>query len=282
MEPIVIELTNAAQFDGTTAITLTRDDLTVTGQRHYTASIATGGVISGEFFGLFQRQSVKLVGISGPSNSPVSTAKVVTTYASNRIRKQIDITPNVQYVLMYPDDKLVVVTGELVTRAISLVVNELTEDNHLEYALTIPEVADRRRFRVYRSAGESFVAGLAIWDPAFVYAPTKGVLYSTSVENGFLPATALSLRGPEVDFYVRVRFANCKDGTGEVALVDRSTSDVVVVQAGLNSCEWSKTLVLGHYDGLAFNADNPDAGGALGLEIDVVHVLPGEHLNKRT
>jgi hypothetical protein len=111
MEPIVIELTNAAQFDGTTAITLTRDDLTVTGQRHYAASLTTGGVISGEFFGLFQRQSVKLVGISGPSNSPVSTAKVVTTYASSRIRKQIDIRPDVQYVLMYPDDKLVVVTG---------------------------------------------------------------------------------------------------------------------------------------------------------------------------
>jgi hypothetical protein len=161
------------------------------------------------------------------------------------------------------------------------VVNELTENNHVEYALTIPEVAERRRFRIYRSAGESFVAGLAIWDPAFVFAPTKGVLYSTSIENGFLPATALSLRGTEVDIYVRVRFANCKVETGEVAMVDRSTSDIVVVQTGLNSCEWSKTFVLGHYDGIAFNAENPDAGGALGLEIDVVHVLPGEHLSRR-
>lgn len=281
-EPIVIELTNAAQFDGSTLITLTRDALTVTGQRYYAGSLTTGGVIAGDFFGLFQQQSVKLVGVSGLSHNGQSTVKVVTPYTSGRVRKQVDLRPDIQYVLVYPDDKLVITTAEPTsTRAISLVVNELTEANHLAYAMSIPEVAERRRFRIFRGAGESFVASATPWNPAFVFAPTKGVLYSTSVVNGSLPASALSLRGVEENIYVRVRFAGIKEATGEIVMVEQSTGDVQVLQTALNSCEWSDTFELGYYDHIGFNADNPDVGGAIGLDLDVVHVLPGDHLAKR-
>lgn len=281
-EPIVIELTNAAQFDGTTPITLTRDNLTVAGQRYYTGSLTTGGVIDGDFFGLFQREAVKLVGVSGLFHNGRSTVQVVTSYAGGRVRTEVDLRPDLQYVLVYPGDQLKVVTAEpSTTRALSLVVNELNEQNHLAYAMTIPEVAERRRFRIYRAAGESFVASSTSWSPVFSYLPAKGVLYSTSTQNGSIPASVLSLRGVEENIYVRVRFAGIKEGTGQIVMVDRSTGDVQVLQAALNSVEWSDTFELGYFDHIGFNAENPDVGGPIGLDIDVVHVLPGDHLARR-
>ena len=281
-EPIVIELTNAAQFDGTTLITLTRDNLTVAGQRYYTGSLATGGVIDGDFFGLFQREAVKLVGVSGLFHNGRSTVQVVTSYAGGRVRTEVDLRPDLQYVVVYPGDQLKVVTAEpSTTRALSLVVNELNEQNHLAYAMTIPEVAERRRFRIYRAAGESFVASSTPWSPVFSYLPAKGVLYSTSTQNGSIPASALSLRGVEENIYVRVRFAGIKEGTGQIVMVEQATGDVQVLQAALNSVEWSDTFELGYFDHIGFNAENPDVGGAIGLDIDVVHVLPGDHLARR-
>lgn len=284
MEPVVIELTSPVNFDGSTAITLTRRDLTVTGQRYYSGALPAGGggVIQGDLFGLFQRQAVKLVGVSGLYHNGLGTLKVVTPYASGRIRQEVDITPTVQYVLVYPDDNLVIRTAEPTsTIAVSLVANELTEANHLAYALSLTHENPRRRFRVYRAAGETFEATTTVWNPTWTYAPTKGVLYSTSTDRGVIPCSSLSLEGNEENFYVRVRFAGIDAATGELAIAERSVPDVQVVQSGLNSMEWSKVFVVGYHDHIGFNGEAPGAGGAIGVEIEVVHVRPGDHLAKR-
>ena len=280
IEPVVVELSNSINFDGSTLITLTRDDLTVTGQRYYRGTVTAGGVIDGDFFGLFGAQSIKLVGISGMFHNPGNTLKVVTSYASGRIRQQVDVTPDIAYVLVHPGDKLVLRTLDTFDSVtVSLVVNELTEKNHVEYAHALAQPNQRQRFRIYHADGDAFVANGGTWTPTFVWDPTKGVLFSEDVDTGSIPCQALSLRDSKEPIYVRVRFAGIEDGTGEVVLAEDPTQDNQVVQSGLDSVEWSRVFVLTHGDLIGFNGEETDAGGPISIDIDVVHVRPGDHLH---
>lgn len=278
-EPIVVELSNSTNFDATTLITLTRDDLSVAGQRYYRGTITTGGVINSDLFGLFAPYSVKLVGISGSFFNPGNTLKVVTPYASGLIRHEVDITPELQYVLVHPGDRLVLRTLDTFGAAlVSLVANELTEANHLEYAHNLARPAQRQRLRIHHAGGEPFVGNGGTWTPTFVWDATKGVLFSTDVASGSIPSEALSLRDSKEPIYVRVRFSGIDAGSGEVVVADSATQDNKVIQSGLDSVEWSQVFELAYSDLLGFNAEAPDAGGRPTVDIDVVHVQPGEHL----
>lgn len=281
-EPLTIEIAKAGSFDGTTLITLTRDDFAVTGQRYYRATLsAAGGMIGADLFGLFLPQSVKLVGVAGMFHNPGSTVKVVTSYASGRIRQEVDLTPDVQYVVMYPGDLLVVRTAEPTTSSsLVLVANELTESDHIAWASHQPVPSERRRFRIYHPDGDAFVAAATTWEPDFAFSATSGYLYSEAVQTGGIPCAALSLRGLHESVYVRVRFAGIKAGTGEVVLID-GTGNPRSIYTSLDSVEWSGTFVMGYDDKLGFNAEGPDVGGAIGVDIEVVHVLPGDHLAGR-
>lgn len=278
IEPVVVELSNSTNFDGSTLITLTRDNLAVTGQRYYRGTVTTGGVIDGDFFGLFGAQSIKLVGISGLFHNPGNTLKVVTSYASGRIRQQVDITPDLVYVLVHPGDRLVIRTVDTGSSTVSLVVNELTEKNHVEYAHALAQPNQRQRLRIYHGGGDDFVANGGTWTPTFVWDPTKGVLLSEDVSDGSIPCQVLSLRDSKEPIYVRARFAGIKAGTGAVVLADGATQDFQVVQSGLDSVEWSHVFVLTHSDLIGFNGEESDTGGPISLDLDVVHVLPGDHL----
>lgn len=280
-EPLIIEISNSIDWDGTTLLTLTRDDLTVTGQRYYAGSVSAGGVSDGTFFGLFQRQAVKLVGVSGPNHNSDNVLTVVTPYASNRIREKIDITTQMQFVLVYPDDLITLRTSDERAVVLQFCVNELTESEHIQYALSRVRPTGRRRFRITRW-GTAFVAAASTWDPGFTFAPTKGVLYSNSIGNGMIPADALSLQGPERTVLARVRFSAITAGSGQVVMGEAITADFRAVQVNLSSGEWSRVFALGYKDGLGFNGSASGLGAAISVDIDVVDVLPGRHLTARS
>ncbi len=65
-EVSLFRLIKGSDFDGNTWITLTRDNFTVSGQRSYVATVnGPGGSIGGDFFGVFSRDSAKVVGVAG-------------------------------------------------------------------------------------------------------------------------------------------------------------------------------------------------------------------------
>ena len=110
-EPIVIELNKDTDFDGVSPITLTRDDFAVTEKRYYKANVpGPAGLIASDLFGLFQSSSPKLVGLASSSFNPQSVARVISSDATGTMREEIDLTPHVQHVLVFPGDKLAIRT----------------------------------------------------------------------------------------------------------------------------------------------------------------------------
>lgn len=288
-EPRIIEINKTGNFDGSTSITLTRDQFVERGQRYYTTDLAgAAGVVEADIFGLFTAHSLKLVGVSGVSHNPQSTVKVVTPYGSGRIRQQVQLGPTIKYVVMFPTDRLVITTQEITTTVqLVLVVNEMTEADHVRFANRAPNGAtrpnDRKRYQLQRTTGTAFVSSGTSWSPTFVFNTTTQKMVSTDNGTGSIPAVDLSRRGPEESIYVRVRFAGTSDSTtslGSVDLVDGQTGRTRSWDTGLVPMQWSRSMVLGADDRLGLTAEAAVAGELITADIDVVHVLPGEHLSE--
>lgn len=288
-EPIVFEINKTGHFDATTPLTLTRDDFTETGKRYYQKDLtAAAGVISGDFFGLFQSHAVKLVGVSGVSHNPQSLARVVTPYGAGKVRSVLQLAPEVRYLVMMPNDKLVLSTNETTeTTQILLVVNEMSEADHVRFAAPRPAIlppklsrnAGGRRFTVYHAGGDSFVASATTWSPTFTFDGTSGKLTSTSVQTGSIPCSVLSRRALHHTIYVRVRFAGTTPTSGTVYLFDGESGLGRTVEASIPPMKWSKVLTMGFDDKIGF-AGASAAGSPIAVDIDVVDALPGEHLSR--
>jgi hypothetical protein len=286
-EPIVIELNNTAgDFDGTTPITLTRADFTECGKRLYQADFAgPGGLIAADLFGLFQPESLKLVGIAGISLNPYNTTKVLTSYSAGRIRSEYQLGPTMQYALMYPNDRLTLKTEDSSsTSQVTLVVNELNEQEAAEFAAAqalVVQEAGRRRFQLQRTTGTAFASSGTTWSPVWYYNHFTMKVNNQSNDTGSIPATSLGLRTLHDYVYVRVRFSGSAAGAGAVYLVDGQTGNSRVFQNSLEPLEWSKVIVLGYDDKLGLTATAANAGEILVADLDVVDVLPGDHLSGR-
>lgn len=280
-EPLVIELNLAGSFDGFTPIVLTRDDFLESGGRYYRRDLTgAAGVIAADLFGLFLPEAVKLVGVAGVSHNAKSTIKVVSSSGGGRVRQQVDLTPTVQYVVMYAGDKLVLSTAESTsTVQVILVANEMSESDHVRVAARSLQ-ATRRRFRLTRAT--AFSSDSTTWEPGFTFSSSTGLMQSSSATlSGSIPCSSLSLRGLQESIYVRVRFAGIAAGTGVLTLVEGNAGASRDFQSGLNSVQWSKTFVLGYDDKLGLTADPDEDVTLIAADIDVVHVLPGEHLSGR-
>ena len=285
MEPIVFELDKTGNFNGTSAIVADRDDFTITGQRYYQLPITgAAGLIDADFFGLFRSYALKLVGLSGVSYNPLSTAQVVTPFGA--VRSTVQLSPEIQYMVMFPSDRLRITTAETTDRTqVLLVVNELSEANHVRFAArasfrppVVAGAATRRRFQIYRVAGEAFVASGTSWSPTFTYSPVTGAMQATDTGNGSIPCSALSLRGLQETILVRVRYPNIITG-GVISLYDGEQGVGRDIETGLEAMQWSRIISLGYDDRLGLTASV--AAGGIAADIDVVHSLPGEHLSRR-
>jgi hypothetical protein len=284
-EPYGITLRNAVNFDGTTPIALGRSNLTADGQRLYTASVPPGGggLIDSDFFGLFAPQSPKLVGIAFSSFNPMSVVRVID--AAGRMRQELNLTGDFQYVLLHGRDRLAVLTREPPTHGmtldLSLVVNELSEGDHMTWALAHPPAPVHTRLRITRNHGP-FVANTAgVWLPAFTWDPIANILSVTDdVTNAPIPISALSPFPRHFGSLITIRYAN-SDSSGKLTIVENVTRRTWEAQTVLPDMRWSRVQYVAHDDLIMLEATPHPAGGRMVCDIELVRVEPGDRLRDR-
>ena len=283
-EPLYIELNKGSDFDGATPMLQTRDSFTVSGQRYYKTNVpGPAGVIDSTIFGLFSNASPKLVGFAGSSFNPQSVARVLASDPLNSVREEIQLTPYVQHVLVFPGDRIALLTREGGRAQVVLVVNELNEGDNVQYALGHETFAQVRRLRFIRESGVPFTPNLnaAPWQPSFTFSPLSGLLTTNENTTGPIPTSELSLYPRHQGVYLTVRYAGNGAVPGKLHLVDAETRQARVVQSDLTAVLWSQVLFVSHDDMIALEANPDNVGGKLVADIEVVRVFPGDRLRGR-
>lgn len=277
-ETIILALHAATPWDGGSPTQLRRDDATVTGQRYYRFDIAGAhGVLDADLGGLFSPVSMKLVGVAYSSWSPESKARVIASDAAGTPRQEVTLGPEVQHVLMYPGDRLALLTrgggGQVM-----LSVNELTEHEAVLAALAHGPKERTTRFRIVRRTGAPFATNLAaVWQPDFTYDPATGLLVAEDDGTGMIPATSLCLYPRHHGCFVSIRFAGSA-GASIVHVVNGLTRKSLVAHAGLADVRWSRVQYISHDDGIALEAPPWAAGQPMICDIEVARVHPGDRL----
>jgi hypothetical protein len=287
MEPYLIRITKSSDFDGTTPITLTRSDLAVAGQRIYTASVSgPAGLIGADILGLFAPESTKLIGVSFSSFNPLSVVRVID--ALGRVREEVNLTGSVQYVITYSGDRLAVLTresnagGQARAVELTLVVNELHERDHMQWALAHPPELVHTRFRIIRPQGN--FAGqntLPLWFPTFIWSEASGFLEAVDIaSNGPIPIASLSPFLRQYGSLISIRYANSQ-GDGKLTLVNGHNRATWDAQTTLTDMRWSSVQYAAHDDLLLLTASVNAGVGTLVCDIEVVRVEPGDRLRGR-
>ena len=285
-EPYGIKLFSAGNFNGTTPIALTRADLTVDGQRLYTGAVPAGGggVIDSDFFGLFAPQSPKLVGVAFSSCNPQSVVRVIDR--AGRTRQEVNLTGDFQYVLLHGRDRLAVLTNEpLVAQTtpieLSLTINELTEGDHMAWALAHPPVPNHTRLKIIRRQGSFIATNAGQWIPQFAWDSGSCMLCVTdNVTNGPIPISALSPFPREFGTLLSIRYSGSAND-GKLIVVENESRRPWEAQAALPDGRWSRVQYAAHDDLIVLEASPGPAGGALVCDIELVRVEPGDRLRGR-
>ena len=278
-EAIILELNADTDWDGESITALRRDDAVVTGQRYYQFNISGDhGIVGADLGGLFSPVSAKLIGIASSSWSPQSKARVLT--ANGKVRQEVTLKPAVQYVMLYPNDRIAFLT-EKAPGPIYLSTNEMSEADAIAWGLRHEPFAMPNRLRIVRKTAAPFVLNtVALWQPSFAYNESSGVLSADDDGNGMLPSGSLCLYPRFQSCYVSVRFA----GAGEqsrVHLVENITRRTHVIEPALADVKWSKVFRIGHDDGIALEATAAAGVTTLVCDIEVSLVHPGDELRGR-
>ena len=280
-ESIILELNAETDWDGVSATTLNRDDAIVTGQRYYKFNV-TGlhGVLPADLGGLFSATSVKLIGIAHNFRNPGAKARVIASDGNSSVRQEVTIRPDVQFVTLFPGDKLAILTKN--TRVqIVLVVNEMNEAESVRWGLAHGPTATPTRFRIIRSTGVAFAPALTNgWQPAFTYDSATGVMVVADNNTGVIPSTSLCLLPRQEGCYVSLRYAG-SNADGKVHVVDHETSKSWIAETALADVKWSKVQYIGHDDGIALEATAAVAGERMVCDIEVAPVTTDSRLRAR-
>ena len=283
-EPLYIELNKDGDFDGVSPMPQSRDDFTVSGQRYYKTNVSgPAGVIDSTLFGLFSDASPKLVGFAGSSFNPQSIARVLASDPLNSIREEIQLTPYVQHVLVFPGDRIALLTQEGGRAQVVLIVNELNEGDNVQYALGHETFAQVRRLRFIRETGVPFApnpTGVP-WAPNFVFNPSSGLLVTNENNIGPIPTSQLSLYPRHQGVYLTVRYAGNGAVGGKLHLIDTETREAREVESALTKVLWSRVLFVSHDDMIGLEAAPAVAGARLVADIEIVRVFPGDRLRGR-
>lgn len=285
-EVSLFRLIKSSDFDGNTWIMLTRDNFTVAGQRNYVATVGgAGGSIGADFFGVFSPHSPKVVGVAFSSANPRSVARVVDS--SNRVREEVNLAPFFQYIMMNPGDRLSVITNEAIVTGpvpveLTLAVNELTEAQHIDWALAHPPAVHlHTRLRIIRRGDFVPVVNAVPWVPVFFWNPVSHVLEaSDSVSQGPIPISTLSPFGRMYGSLLSIRYSN-SNNDGKVVLVESHTRAFHEAQGNLQNARWSRVAYAAHDDHIALSATTAVVGGDLVADIEIVRVEPGDRLRAR-
>ena len=282
-EPLKFRLHSEVDFDGTTEIESNRAGFTAVSPRYYTKSL-TGpvGQISGDFFGFFSPWTPKLVGAALSTFNPQSVLRVIAKDNPDVFREEVDLTPRMVYVAMYPGDKLAVYTRDGGRVCLDLVVTELSESEHVQLALQSPPEAYWRRFRLIRGDGTGFNHQplTSTWHPTFTWDPAENLLVCSTIGNGPIPARDLSLYPKFQGCFLSVRYSGIGAGNARLYIVDNHLREADDAQTNIKNVEWSKVQFVSHDDLVGLWSPVP-AGGTVVCDIELVRVQPGDRLRGR-
>lgn len=281
MEAIVLELNSDSDWDGTSPTTLNRDNAEVTNQRYYKFTV-TGphGVLAPDLGGLFSPTSVKLVGIAYNFLNPTAKARVITSDTTGAFRQEVTLRPEVQFVTLFPNDKLAIVTKDSRVQVV-LVVNEMNEHESLAWGLKHEPSAIPTRFRIIRGTGTAFAPNLiTVWQPAFTFDFGTGLMVVTDNGTGAIPSSSLSLYPRHQGAYVSLRYAG-SNADGKVHIVDNATRKSWIAQSTLTDGMWSKVQYISHDDNIALEATPAVAGQIMVCDIEVAPVQVDSRLRAR-
>lgn len=283
-EPFFVVLNKEGDFEGVTPMTQTRDDFTVSGQRFYRLNVSgPAGIIDSTIFGLFSDASPKMVGLASSSFNPQTVARILSSDPSDVFREEVDLTPMVQHVVLFPGDRLALLTKEGGRAQVVLSVNELNESDNVQYALAARPFAQVRRLRFIRETGTAFAPNLngAPWQPTFVFNPQNSLLVTSENTVGPIPASDLCLYPRHQGCYVSVRYSGNGSNAGKLHIVDAETRQSRIVQSNLTAVRWSKVQFVSHDDMIALEASPSVVGSKLVADIEIVRVFPGDRLRGR-
>ena len=280
-ESIVCELNADSDWDGTTLINLNRDTAIATNQRYFKFAISgPHGQIGADIGGLFSATSPKLVGIAGSSWNPEAKARVISSDATGSFRQEITLKPAIQYVLLYPNDKLALLTKDGRPQIV-LVVNELNEAEMVAWGLEHRPYCMPTRFRIIREAGAAFAPNFAnVWQPIFTFDPNTGLLLANDNGTGAIPASNLCLYPRWQGCYISIRYAG-HNNNGKLHIVDNPTKRNWAAESGMTDVKWSKVQFVSHDDHIALEATAAVAGQIMVCDIEVALVHPGNRLAGR-
>ena len=258
-EPYTIVLQQAAVFDGTTLIGGTRSDFSVS-NRTYTRNLDGGGVVPADFWSLFSADSPKIVGISARTRNPYDIARVITGGTFAQFREEIDLRPLVQHVIMYPGDQLALQT---IDRGIpvELLVQPLSESDHVGWAKRYEPLARTRRFRITRGDQSGWNPGANPPPLVFNWAwdPTTGFNSTTTTNQGAFPLSSFfgSRVIEGVEAWVRV---SAIGGGAVYVRAGGPNGGAQLISGGLADGQWSDRFHVGFDDLIQVNTDDPELG----------------------
>jgi hypothetical protein len=281
MEAMILELNSDSNWDGTSLTTLNRDDAVITNQRYYKFTV-TGphGVLAPDLGGLFSPTSVKLIGIAYNFWNPTAKARVITSDPTGAFRQEVTLRPEVQFVTLFPGDKLSIVTKDTRVQVV-LVVNEMNEHESLAWGLRHEPSEIPTRFRIIRETGTAFVPNpVAGWQPAFTFDSSTGLMVVADDGTGAIPSTSLSLYPRHQGAYVSLRYSG-SNADGKVHIVDNTTRKTWIAQTALTDGMWSKVQYISHDDNIALEATPAVAGQIMTCDIEVAPVQADSRLRAR-
>lgn len=284
-EPRQVHLRKTGNFDGTSAISLTRDrDLVAANGLVYVADLTgPAGLIPADFWGLFSAERPKLVGVAFASANPRSVARVVSV--AGRVREEINLTPGFQYVMMHGQDRLAVTTAEssgvhLPSLELHLEVNEVSEADHVRWALAHPPGRIHTRFKLIRQTPFALTTHGPPFIPSFIWDPTENLFISNDIANGPIPIAALSPFSRAFGTLVSIRYSN-SNSDGQVVTVEGTTRSPYTLQATIPNGRWSRVFYASHDDLICLAATSLAGNPVIVCDIETVAVEPGDRLRGR-
>jgi len=281
-EPIHFTLIKEGDFDGTSPMTLTRKDFEARADRWFLKNFAgTAGIIDGDFFGFFSLLSPKLVAVLGTTYNPRSRLRVVASNPVNAIRREINLTPFPQYVLLFPGDRLALLTDDGGRAQVDLSVNELTEPEAIASGLMAEKKTFIHRFRIIRTTAFQPSPTSPSWQPVFQWDPQSNILVTNDEGVGPIPVTNLCLQPRFDSCYVSIRYSGMSPGTGKLYIVDKEERNAWQAQGNLVNVRWSRVQFISNDDHIALETPPPLAGKRVLVDIEVSKVGPEGRLAGR-
>ncbi len=260
-EPHTFLIESDLDFDGSTRFTQRLGDFTTARQngRLHVLHVETAfGRVGSTMFGLLPEDSPKVVGIASKFNNPFTVVRVIPAGNDpDSFREELDLTPEIQYLTLYPGDELGIVSRDGGRTSVMLVVNEMGEQNHFDYAIRKPRSLHWRRYRIIRNAPTGFVPAVNAdaWRPNFQFDRINHLLIANEVGKGPIPLDAFCTFPEFAGCLVRARFANIDD-EGNLLVVEPALRNRRGV-GKVPNMRWTKVAWVSHDDHIALRSDPP-------------------------